>query len=658
MRPESLSAIESRLQPFPRFNAWQWAESSIDYSRVRNYDTEWKGPYKADYMPYWKGPIEWATASEVREIWALKCSRSGFDENMGLTVLRYTVACQPMPVMYIAGQCESIEKFMEERIKPGFGFAIDTAARYKDARVRGLEVHFDSMSLVGSYPGNKMAFKQSGYALILASEVSMWPGFASDMLRERTTNYSFPHIIGGSSPDPAQKRASSEDPIFLEYAQTDQCRWECKDPVTGNRFVFRLGNRDSVDGVKWESSARDENGNWDISRVIKSAHYVTPDGTRINESERIAVVSTGQWTPSPEKDRMVFDVNGQKIGTKPIPGRRGCHITRFMVPFTTGGSFGHIAAKFIEANSKGPQALRTFIYEYLAEPYYADKTIVADDAIENKKAAYKKGAQITTNPQYGEIYIPKKSMVFVTVDVQKKDRADAMYWLARQWFDGGDSALIDYGSCDKWDAIKALSAKYNARKMFIDNSYPDRMDEIKQQVTEGVMRGAVMCYGRDNIKTNSFRSMEPFSISQNIDPFEGTSKQGRFRVATVTHHPNTIKTMLWQLVSGLAHKQWHIPDNIDPMYCRHMKSEQCIDGAWEAVHRDNHWFDCEVLQLVAAKIFGLYKDFDYGEIIGRDAEKAEQQPQVQTRATPAKVESDPRATYSNREYDDDDDQQW
>lgn len=635
MRPESIAAIAPLFTPLPRLNSWQWAEANVDYSRVRNYDTEWKGMYSADYMPYWREAMESITDPECKEVWVLKCSRSGGSENVLLTSMRYIVACSPAPMLYMSGQEGSTGKFMETRIKPGFGLADATRAAYEPARKREYEIMFDSMDLIAGWPANKMVFKQSGFPFIFADEVSTWPEFAADMLRERQANYAFPHLIGISSPDPGQKRGSDEDPIFIEYNSTDQRKWHCVDPKTGNLFVFRLGGKDTVDGVKWDSDAKRADETWDINKVSETAHYITPDGTRIDDVDRIKVSATGKWVPT---------------NNKAIKGRRGYHVTRFMVPFKV-GSFGHIASAFLTAKAKGQIALRTFIYEYLAEPYYAAKIITADDEIEKREGAYKRGYKIASEVEYSPIYIGKKSLTFVTVDVQKH----SMYWLAREWIDGGDSGLVDYGHCDRWEDIKAAAIKYGSRKNWVDNSYPERAFEVAQQCQSGVMAGGVPCYGRDNlIRGNIVRV--PFEIHNNRDPFEGTANAGRIKLSTVTHHPNTLKTMLWGMVNGVDSHRWYVFRDTDGIYRAQMSAEECIDGAWLARRRDNHYWDCEVLQLLAAMIFGVYRQINMTSTLEGKAQEVPEIPR--TYAQKEKEPQDPRVSYAVSDPEDDDDQSW
>ena len=135
MRKESIALLLSAYSPPPTLNPWQWAEANVDYSRARSYDTEWKGVYSADYMPYWKEPVEAAVDPDVREVWVLKCSRAGGSENLLLNLLRYGVACDPQPTLYLGGKIESVERFAQERIVRGMKLADSTDEAMREARV-------------------------------------------------------------------------------------------------------------------------------------------------------------------------------------------------------------------------------------------------------------------------------------------------------------------------------------------------------------------------------------------------------------------------------------------------------------------------------------------------------------------------------------------
>ena len=574
-----ISAVCPAYAPPPELNVWQWADAEIDYSRARNYDTEWKARYDSGYMPYWKQVLEWTTDPDVREVWVWKCTRCGGSENGLLTTLRYHVAQSPVPCLYVGGQQQSVERFFESRIKAGFCLSDATQSAYRAARAREHEIMFPAMDLVATWPANRQAFKQSGYALILADEVSSWPECSTDLLRERMANYAFPHLVGVSSSDAQHKRNSDDDPIVQEYENTNCCEWMCKDPKTGNRFKFEMGGPDTPHGLKWDRAAKKDDKAWDLNKVQETAHYITPDGTRIEDKDRIAVIATGEW-----------------IATKQgLPKRMGARVTRFMVPFKV-GSFGHIASAFLEATEKGKSALRVFVYEYLAEKWKEETVVARDDALDARSLEYGRGGVWHTVDRVAEQFAGKIPTTFLTVDVQKFH----VWWLARSWMPGGDSGLVDWGSAASWEEIDEIATRVKADKILCDNSYAARQQEVYE---ESYQRRMIPCMGRS-------QAQFPFRLRQ-IDPFDGKTGGGRFtdRVGEYTWNPDIFKELLLDMIMGQSERKWWVYKGVEREYVRQVLSEECVDGVWQ-VRRgrtQNHLWDCEVLQLLAATINGIHR---------------------------------------------------
>jgi hypothetical protein len=542
-------------------------------------------------MPYWKEPMEATTDPEVREVWVLKCSRSGGSENVLLTPLRFTVACGPVPTLYISGQQGSVEKFLETRIKAGMGLSVDTAEAFARARKREHEIMFDTMDLVAAWPANKMAFKQSGFALVLADEVSIWPEYAADMLRERMANYAFPHLLGISSPDPAQKRGSDEDPIFVEYGQTDQRKWFCSDPVTGNPFVFRLGGEDTIDGLKWDKAARQPNGSWDLSIVEATAHYVTPDGTRIDDKDRLQIVRAGKWAPT----------------AKGMNGRRGYHVTRFMVPFKV-GSFGHIAVKFLESKHKGvsanatnKQGLKTFFYEYLAEPFWDTKEDATSDILTGRELDYKRGARLSETEPYKQVYIGQQTSVVAALDVQK----DHFWFGAREFIGSGDSGLIDWRHAITWADVDKALADTSTDYLGIDMGFDLRKMEVFDYVVSRCGQGsqwAVPLAGKDGLSV-SIRTQEQ-------DPYLGKKGGNRGVITTALWNTDQFRMLLMQMIRGESIQKWHTYRGLEREYADQVTSQERVDGVWRfrKGSSQDHLWDCEAMMLVVARMIGRFQN--------------------------------------------------
>jgi len=236
---------------------WDWCVENIDFSLEPSYESAMQGKFNPDYMPYWEEVMNATTDPNVREVVVLKCSRAGASENLLLMPMRYAVACSPQPMMYASAQQESTEDFFHERIVKGMKLSRVTADRLAKARTKGNIAYFEDCHIVATWSKSISGFKQRGVSLALADEVSSWPDYGVvDTLRKRMDTFAFPHLMLISSPDVTQNRPSEEDPIFVEFAETDQRYFFMPDPVTGNDFKFEMGGKDVPWGLKWDESAK------------------------------------------------------------------------------------------------------------------------------------------------------------------------------------------------------------------------------------------------------------------------------------------------------------------------------------------------------------------------------------------------------------------
>jgi hypothetical protein len=572
------SAQKEMFSPRKEIPVWQWARDNVDFSRAPNYDTPIHGPYDPEYMPFWKQVSECLTDPDVREIAILKATRAGGSENILLNGIRYTVAERPQPTLYVTSDQLSAERFMDKRIKRGLRCSAVTAKKLKVSQQTQHDIAFAEMDFRVTWPRAKQAFKQDGWALVLCDELSTWPEYSADMARRRCDSYPFPHIVFLSSPDPAQRRASEDDPIFIEYNRGDQRKWHCKDPVTGTPFVFSMGDVDSPSGLKWDTKAKNDAGEWDLDKVAATAYYITPDGTRIENAQRREVVASGEWVP-----------------TKPDApaGVRSYHVTTFMIPFGA-GDFGAIAVAFLKAKMAGKIALRTFIYEYLAEPWLDEAPeMIHDDEIYKITKDYDRGQSFTVAKDLLEIYKGKRSVRYLTIDVQKK----CLWWLVTEFVEGGDCGIVEYGAAVTWGQIEEIKHDHSAYRVYIDNSYKGRRSEVYE---EAFSKGLIPCYGRTHIDL-------PF-VQRRVDPFEGKQRGGVYKIPELTWNPDVFKPHAQDLLNGRSQYNCHLFRHPPRELIRQLVSEEYRDGAW-SVRRgyvDNHLWDCFVLACLAAKIDNIH----------------------------------------------------
>lgn len=320
-----------------------------------------------------------------------------------------------------------------------------------------------------------------------------------------------------------------------------------------------------------------------------------------------------------------------------------------------------MARAFLEATRKqragqfdedGRPPLRVFVYERLAEKYYAEKRVPEQSELENRKGQYAKGKSMAASDAYKPVYIGKRFINLLTVDVQQREE----WWIVREHLDGGDSGMINCGCAGPLPELREIGLRHHVRGVLIDNSYSERRNEMVEAVASGVLKGGVLCYGRDALKEARTGQPQDYVVSLNKDPYEGTAKQGRVHITSVTFHPDRIKNQLYSLTLGGDWHAWRIPHDAPPWYFMHMTAEECIDGRWTAKRRDNHGWDCEVMQLLGAKLFGMWRDSQPAldvPAVPPAPNSAPAQPKPQPVAKPAKAEPDPRAIYEQMDDDDD-----
>lgn len=525
----------------------------------------------------------------------MKCSQSQCTGTVGENLIRYTVARDPCDTLYVGGQQETTEKLIESRIKKGLQVcSAETAARWATARERGMDVFFPDMILSGIWGSSINGIKSFSYRRIIADEASIYDAEVIAKLKKRFITEDFPKLIVMSAMDKMGDRPSSHDPTLLEFKKSDQSEWMMPDPgAPANLFRYEMGFRDKaaqldlVHGLKWSKDARTSTGEWNMRRVIETAHYVTPSGHVITDADKSAVMRTGRWVP-------------QKLDA--IPCHRGARVTWFMLPWI---SFSKLAKDFLEAK-ENKASLRVFVLESLAEEFWDDREAVESDVLAGRIAEYPAGAKFTASeaPVPGQasgitlksFYIGKGTETFLSVDVQK----DHFWALAREWVRGGDSGLVHYQRVDsnEWSELDGLADSLKCGNVWIDNTYAERKQEVFEHCA--TYKGFVPCIFRDSRMVQSW-------MRQTINPFEGTSRAREgVSLGLISFDRTTFVSHLLDLMAGRTRARWFVHNGIPMEYRRQVTAWEIVDGkvANKPGHHADHLAACEVLQLVAATVQG------------------------------------------------------
>jgi hypothetical protein len=567
----------------------EWARENVDFSLAPAYTNATHLPYDPDFIPQWKEIVECDTDPDIRECDVIKCSQAGGSENVILNPIRYHVAVDPVPILYMTGDSEGMEAFLEERIKLGFDVCPLAGAKYEDARIKGHIIRFDDMLLAATFPKSKMGLRQFGWGRVYGDEFSLMTGTTAETLRKRTDTFAMSYILLIGSMDADRKGPSRDDPILIVFKQGDQREWFMRDPKHRKQiFKFEMGGPKVKYGLKWSPKAKHKSdGLWDEEKVRGSAYYVTPGGTKIKAQDRLQVARAGWWIPT-NKHAPRF--------------RRSYRVTSFGLPFKS-GDFGQIAAEWCridnikqiqsERSSAYRKALKVFIYEYLAEEYKDETSRTDTEEVAKRVGAYDLGDRFSLAEAYKTIYIKKPSGVIQTGDVQQTH----IWACAREWIDGGDSGLIEYKHVVLWEDFEAMAKEHRANEVFIDCGYKRRKMEVYEYC---FMYGGYPTKGSDSRMSLAFKK-------NYADPFEGKSGQGKDSIAMYVFDTELFKEITQDLVMGRSEQTWLIHQHPSRDYVRQVASEECVNGVWMLKHgyAQNHAWDCEVLQTLGATVEGL-----------------------------------------------------
>lgn len=575
-----MSAAAEALRPTKKRTVWEWACEEVVFPDTSVYPSARPGRFDPDFLPMYKEPMEAVTDPDVREIVVVGGSQTAKTEMMLLMPLRYHLACDPIPAMYIGGQQESTEAFIEERIKPGMTLSRETARKMRGARIRGTEIYFEDMALAGTWSTSSQGLKSRPLGLVLNDELSIWPANSLEKARKRTDTFPFAHLVVVSAPDTKGTRPSSQDPIWIEFENTDKRELHLKDPKTGKWFVPHFGldfekGSQLHSGVRWDPDARRADGSWNLDRVRESAYYLCPSGAKITSKRKKAWIDAGKWVATNR-------ANARK-------GRRGYRVSGLLMPWK---DWGDIAVGFLEHKARGVSSLRVFVGETLVEKWKERTDAPEESLVSACQGDYPVGFRLSERPQWEAAAKRSAPMVLMSVDVQQA----SYWWVVREWLAGGESGLVTWGQADTWADIDRIARKWKAAHVLVDSGYGERNAEVLQACAELKM---IPTRGAD-------RRMQVPIMLKTINPYEGTSRQALgLKMGRIDYDADLMKDQLFELVKR-EREAWWVPKGIEREYALQMSSESRSEtGAWTKIRGNNHLWDCEVIQVVGAIFFGF-----------------------------------------------------
>jgi phage terminase large subunit GpA-like protein len=245
--------------------------------------------------------------------------------------------------------------------------------------------------------------------------------------------------------------------------------------------------------------------------------------------------------------------------------------------------------------------LRQFLQKRLAEPWN-------EDHYESRPEIFTSGYTIGEYAQ-GEP-IDNEEFRFITVDVQR----DHFWVCIRAWTQDGESRLLYYAKHETFDQIKELSERYKvgANRVLIDAGYNRDM-----VLSACAFNGWRALMGRD---IDSFPHFLPTGekISLPYSKARNEIAQGNRNAKLYFWSSERVKDILYAHRTGEA-QMWEIPEDAPDEYTKQIDSESKKEDAsgktkqavyrWVRIKKNNHAWDCEAMQMVAAMMCRIVPGF-------------------------------------------------
>lgn len=553
--------LRALYAPADRRDVVTWCEDELFLSERQS---QMPGRFSTRMTPYMRRPIECFGDPDVTDIIPCWASQTG-----KTTVIQAGVAWRlvnkPAPVVWVMPNEKLAKSFSETRWIPIVEDspavrAVMPSDRYKFAK---LEQHFAKCSLVfvGSNSPANLASRPAG--LLLMDEIDKFrletnrESSALLLAENRTKSFAGALRVKTSTP------TTPEGEIWQAYLGGSMEKFMLVCPHCRERIELEFRH------IKWDQTAKADDGKWNLARVAESAHYECQRcNGHWNDGMKMEALQAGEWMAT---------------NHTAAPGVVSFHLASIYAPWKS-CSFGSLAVKFLR-DKESINGLRDFTNSTEALPWTEPGCEIAAEDIDRRRGEY----------DIGDAVRPEE-VLLCGIDVQQ---AFSNY-VVRAFGEDGESRLIDYGrAATPEDVVAILSTQeFGGRKVqagLIDSGY----------MTERVYSVARLANQRELKLLPSKGSAERFATK----PIRMTDLQigsQKYKNALVLYSDNDFKRLLYLDHIRDGKGPWWIPRNAgndyrDEMLRERLTTHQTARGYDEPIWKrtgPNHYADAEKLCLV------------------------------------------------------------
>jgi len=531
--------------------------------------------YQTENAPWQIAPLDVIGDADTKEVVFLAPIGTGKTTFMEAG-LQYIIAEDPGPTLLVGQTDDDLKDWAETRMDYAIRNTPETAALLPEDRHkrRKMQILFPHMSLFLT-GANLSGLQSKSMRRVFCDEAWQYrPGMLNEArgrLHDRWNRQFFMLSQAGTKGDELDKA----------WEQTDRREFSFPCPDCGTVQPWKWCNV-----VGWEDDTQEP-----LARA-QAAHLKCEN-------------AECDWTcpDSPQPRRALAEAAQYVPAATGLPGHVGFH---YNVLCNWRKPLWEIVLLWMEAKAAqrvgNLDPLRQFIQKRLAEPWEEDLT-------DNRTALIGNGYSVAEYSNKEKI--EDEAHRFLTVDKQRDH-----FWAGiRAWRANGESMQLWYGRIETFDGVHDLALRYGIKPklVFIDAQYDT------DQVYAACARMDWTALHGSGQKSFPFKKQNGDVIHRAFTRFSDAAATGVGRARYAHWASDRIKDIVFAHRTGKA-AAWDIPDDVSQDWLKQIDSEvkremvnaktKQADFRWVRIRNNNHAFDVEAMQVVAALMLKVIPGFD------------------------------------------------
>jgi phage terminase large subunit GpA-like protein len=611
-----VSAYSAAMQPPPHLRVDEWAEQNLVLSE-RN--SPIPGRLNLSMTPYMRFPLQLFTDPGIERIGGALATQVG-KTTMIFCMLGYIIDFDPGPTMVLYPTQDTAKAVSKDRIQPLIQDCPSLARHLTGIEddLQLLSYTFDRLTVRFAWAQGQSTIRSHPIRYLFKDESSAVFSGAWSEADNRTKAYYNRRIVEFSTPRTETDSVWSY--LGLKLREGAEANSYCSaDWIPGSStsvYWYEMPCRSCGKFFRFEFSGLRWPEDCAIRELDDKGRYECPHCRyQHTDSDKPALLSSGEWRSPNTGGRWV-----------------GLHMNSLYGPWDT-CRFGAVAAQYLRAKlRRDPEVMAAVVNNYFALPFsfeQAGATLVSQTALDATHTA----------SGYKRNQVPEAvRAITLGADV----RGTEIHYVVDGWGAAGESWRISWGILEDLphleDFVKSstwdhpTAGKIRIAVAGIDSRY--RRHDVVELCRRFQILKAVQ--GEQRIQEPTSSGQLPWKTTMLDRDSKGKPVVG----SLVGYRVNTLywKEYIYSRINEPERDQvagtWHMPEDTDEVFDRHMRSEQEVmrrkRGSGELVrlwvlrkgYEANHYLDAQVYSCAIAHAFKLFRLTAESPVIGAAAAAA------------------------------------